>query len=56
MATFEVDYSWDEPQYGMITVEAPHIDAAEQVALDQLSETLDPEVTAMSIESIREVK
>lgn len=56
MPNFEVEYSWDEPQYGVTTVIADNIELAESAALEQLAETLDPEITEMSIESIREIK
>lgn len=56
MPNFEVEYSWDEPQYGVTTVIAKDLDEAEQVALDQLSDTLEPEITELTIESIKEIK
>lgn len=55
MPTYEVDYEYIIPQYGVTTVVADSIDKAEDVALEQLSESLDPEVTGVSIEAIKEL-
>lgn len=56
MPNYEVEYSWDEPQYGIINVIADSLDHAEEVALEQLSDTLEPDIAEMSIESIKEIK
>lgn len=56
MPLFEVEYEYIIPQYGITQVRANHIDDVEDAALEQLSETLEPEITGVSIESIREIK
>lgn len=56
MATFEVDYTYYVPESHITTVVAKDIDDAEQAALDQLSDSLDPEITELEIDAIRELK
>lgn len=56
MPTYEVDYEYIIPQYGVTTVVADNMDAAENVALDQLQETMEPEVEGIRIEAIKELK
>jgi hypothetical protein len=56
MPTFEVEYEYIIPEYGVTTVMADSVDQAEEAALEQLSESLDPEIKGVSIESIRELK
>lgn len=56
MPTFEVDYTYYIPQYGVTTVVATDVDNAEDVALEQLSESLDPEIQELEIDAIKEIK
>jgi hypothetical protein len=56
MPDFEVEYSWQETQYGVTTVTAEDVDKAEIAALEQLSDTLDDEIQELCIESLREIK
>ena len=54
MPTFEVEYSFEVPEYGTMTVNADTIDDAEYVALKQLSETLETDISNIFIETIKE--
>lgn len=56
MPMYEVDYTYLVPEGNVTTVIADTIDLAEQAALDQLSDTLDPEITELTIEAIKEIR
>ena len=58
MSTYEVQYSYMLPTYDEIIVdaEANNPEAAEKVALDKLSDLLDPDIDDVMIETIRELK
>lgn len=56
MALYEVEYEYFIPEYGMTQVRAPSMDEVEDIVLEQLSGSLDPEVKGVSIETIREIK
>jgi hypothetical protein len=56
MATFEVDYTYYVPQHGVTTVVATDVDNAEDVVLEQLSESLDADVQELEIDAIKELK
>lgn len=56
MARFEVDYEYDTPNFGVTEVVAKDADQAFEVALDQLSSTLDPEVMEIEVTAVREIK
>lgn len=55
MPTFEVDYTYYVPQHGVTTVVATDVDDAEDVVLEQLSDSLDPEVQELEIDAIKEL-
>ncbi len=56
MPTYEVDYTYYVPESHVTSVIAKDIDEAETVALEQLSDSLDPEITELEIDAIRELK
>lgn len=56
MPEFVVEYSYDVPEYGSTVVTADNINDAESVALDQLSDSLETDITAICIESIKPKK
>lgn len=56
MPNFEVEYSYDVPEYGTTTVNADTIDDAEYIALKQISESLEVDVGNVYIETIKEKK
>lgn len=56
MPLYEVEYSYPITEYGVTQVQAENVDSAEHVALEQLSESLGPEIIELDIESIREIK
>lgn len=56
MAIYEVDYEYIIPEYGVTEIYADSYEEAEEAAIEHLSQTLDPEIKGISIESIREKK
>jgi hypothetical protein len=56
MPTFEVDYSYESPEYGTVIVEADNIDDAEYVAVNKLSDDLSIDITDIYIETVKEKK
>jgi len=56
MKDFEVDYSFESPEYGTMTVKADNIDDAEFVALKLISESEGVDVADVFIETIKEKK
>ncbi len=56
MPTFEVDYSYESPEYGTIEVQAENIDEAEYVAVNKLSDDLSIDITEIYIETVKEKK
>lgn len=55
MASFEVEYSYLEPVYDSIIVEA-ELDNVEEKALDVLSETLPKHITELALDGYKEIK
>lgn len=56
MPLYEVEYSYPITEYGITQVTASTMEDAENVALEQLSDSLGPEIIELDIESIREIK
>lgn len=54
MKDFDVDYSYERPDYGTITVKADNIDDAEYVALKLVSQTENVDIDNIFIETIKE--
>lgn len=54
MKDFDVDYSFERPEYGTLTVKADNIDDAEFVALKLISETEGVDIDDVFIETLKE--
>ena len=56
MALYEVEYSYTDTVYELITVEADSLDGAEEAAQKQLDDILDPSIRDVTFVTITELK
>ena len=55
MTAFNVEYEYDVTHFGELMVDAEDSDQAYDIALDKLSDILDPNIQELAVTSIKEV-